>query len=483
MTRARLWLLVAVVVAAMASHSANGFRGPDFWEHAAVVRELAARPFAPGNPVVRSDAPHQFYSPYSLALGLIARVSGAEPTRVLAAAGPANLALLLVGLIALVRACCRDGDRAAFYAILSVLVLWGRDPWQWSSFVHLGAIGTTMPYPSTFALGLMLLGLAAHAGPSPSPPRWVALAVLGALIVITHPPTALPFFVGLAAIELGRPVVTVRALGALTATVAAAVVLALLWPYYSVADLVGTYSADFAARNWRLYQRIASRTWPILLLAPLAFAVRLRRSWRDPLVLCACVLAGTYAYGWATRSWGLGRNISFFAIAVQVGAGELAARVERAVASRSVSLAGVVPVLALAAALVLPPFVGPTLSRCDPRRPDIVPDLAFLREHVGPDDVVMADVANGWRVPAFAGKLVGSHRLSPWVLDHAARLADTRRFFAATTPTAERRAILDRWQARFVLLDQARRRSHTERAALGESVASAGGFVLIDARR
>src|SRR5262245_17984754 len=73
---------LAVAVGALglcALYALRGYFSSDFWEHAAVVRELSVRPLAPRHPLLAVDAPHAYASPYHLAVGLAARVTGAAP--------------------------------------------------------------------------------------------------------------------------------------------------------------------------------------------------------------------------------------------------------------------------------------------------------------------------------------------------------------------------------------------------------------------
>ena len=67
------------------------------FHHVASVRELAKGEFPPGNNLVPGRIPVGHYGPYLVALGWIARLTGAEPMAVLQGAG---MALLLAYLLA-----------------------------------------------------------------------------------------------------------------------------------------------------------------------------------------------------------------------------------------------------------------------------------------------------------------------------------------------------------------------------------------------
>src|SRR5882724_3890508 len=93
--------LLAVALGALALCGVYAWRGyfsSDFWEHAAVVRELSVRPFSPTHPLLLVDAPHAYFSPYLLAVALAARATGISAISALASAGLVNIVLLILAL-------------------------------------------------------------------------------------------------------------------------------------------------------------------------------------------------------------------------------------------------------------------------------------------------------------------------------------------------------------------------------------------------
>ena len=79
-----------------------------------MIRELAERPFNPMNPILAaSDAPHAFFSPYTLMLGLLVRWTCADAVNFLTAVGIANLAVFLVAIPSLRPNSGRQSTRGA----------------------------------------------------------------------------------------------------------------------------------------------------------------------------------------------------------------------------------------------------------------------------------------------------------------------------------------------------------------------------------
>jgi hypothetical protein len=187
--RVRLFAVALAVLVFCALHAWRGFWVSDFWEHAAVVRELAVRPFSPRHPILAVDATHAFFSPYHLAIALAARATGATPISALAIAGLVNIVLLVFALRRFLVRLLPEGAHATPYALVFIILLWGRDAWQWSGFLHFDFLGFVTPYPSTFAAAGMFLGLsllldALDHGRARS---FGGIAILVAVCVITHP--------------------------------------------------------------------------------------------------------------------------------------------------------------------------------------------------------------------------------------------------------------------------------------------------------
>ncbi len=451
---ARLRLLVVALgaLALCAIYAWRGYFSSDFWEHAAVVRELSVRPFSPHHPLLSVDAPHAYVSPYHLVVALAARLAGATATSALAAAGLVNLVLLVLAFRRfLVR--LPWGEAAAPYALLFIIFLWGRDAWMWSGFLHIGMLGYDASYPSTFAAAAMFLALSLllDALDQDRPLALVGVGVLVGLCVITHPPTALVLFAGLAALFLARVkdrflTNGVLLLGATVAGVAAAVT----WPYFPVLDLLLAQPPEFHSWSRVFYQGVPAQVWPAILALPVLLW-RLRESRRDPLVLFVLFLAVIYALGGITGKYGLGRVIAYMVLLIQVALGIAIAQWESRVSRRRAWLvpAGTLLVTVGLFAYNRPPL--PHILRYD--RP-VWREVGNVLAPVHPGEVVLADSRTSYMVPALSGgRVVAWRHPIYWVPDHAERRQAQERFFAGATD-ADRRAVIARYHVRWILLDR-----------------------------
>ncbi|MFI5348156.1 MAG: hypothetical protein ACHQ2Z_01310 [Elusimicrobiota bacterium] len=483
----RFVILCTALIVVMAAHASRGYWMGDFWEHASCLRELIAHPFSPSHPQLALKTPSAYFSPYLVAAALAARLAGLGAMKALPLMGLANLALLLLGIRAFVGRMFpkEDRDRISFYFLLFMLVLWGRDPWVWSSFFHLNSLGAVLPYPSTFALALSFaaLPLFLRFQRDGGAGRLLTISVLLAAALTTHPSTAITLCVLLAALEAGRDKPSLRGAAALAGAGGLALLLALAWPYYPFADLLkGAQGAEFHANSRILYDRPFAQLWPALIgLYPLW--LRWRSNRRDPLVIAVASLGLLYLFGWASGRWGYGRSLSHAVILLQLAAAQWAARLESE-RPRSPAFVAVLALTLYSAwgfrGAVREAFSGSSLSY------DRSPFLSRLPGLAGPDDVVLSDAGTNWIITAFAGRVVSYDLPLYWIPDLDQRRADAARFFAAGTPCADRAGLIHKYAAKFVLLNASSVPAARELIGVlrswGDPVYEDGNFLMVRVR-
>lgn len=451
-------------------HSMYGLWEGDFWEHAAVVKELASHPLAPRHPLLLIDKPHAFFSPYLLAVAAVVNATALHPINALILAGQINLILLLFGLRYFIRMLVeKNPDLVATYALLLLVFLWpAESAWGWSGFLHFGILGLTLPYPSTAALALsfFFLGHFRRALSQSGIGHFSAAVVLQGLILLMHPTTAVfsLFAAGIFTLHVSR-LRNIAVLARGVAIVLLSVSLASFWPYFPFLDLFRANTPEFHERSVLLYDHPWQRLWPILLALILLLPDcwrRLRSDVFDPLVLLIAGLAAIYLAGYLTGQYGLGRVVSQFAMFVQI---LLAIRLAQWSLHRNIKVA-------LPFAVLLPICLYLNLGNA------IVVQRAYTGaeifatagfngykqryawmeralSQVGQYDLVLTDLATGWYVPAFSGKVVASEHPVHWVPDMRQRRQDLERFFSAAATPIEQRQIIEKYRARYILVPHA----------------------------
>ncbi|MFV0446168.1 MAG: hypothetical protein ACK5Q5_21535 [Planctomycetaceae bacterium] len=434
----------------------------DFWEHSAVVRELAVHPWNPSHPQFYSDDPHQFYSPYALTVGLLSRWTGLNAIEALGMAGVLNGILLLVTFRPFVRTMTGD-TRNATLALLLTLGLWGVGPWAWSGFLHWEVIGLVLPYPSAFATALAFLSVIwfanyVESGRSLALTLAVSVAVVATL---THPPTAAALAIILLAVRLGSgplrigrrdwPLIPAAGLGLVALT---------LWPYFPFWDLAFADSAnrrEFHAVCLDLYERIIIRSFPVFVVGvPCLLLVSWNR--RRPLWLAFLGLMLVYIAGWYTGLWQLGRMMPWIALMLHLAAAEWIST--RFFAddcesprwlSRPLLASGVM--VALIGCAVVNKLPQRLQELTQPVPPSYVA-YAEIGRLMTADDVVLGDRWSSWVIPTFGGRGVAAQHAQAFVPDHAERRADLLEFMSPETGPERRSEIAQQYHADYILLKQ-----------------------------
>jgi hypothetical protein len=224
-------------------------QGADYWEHSATLRALIDDTWHPKNPHLSSAASSPRFVPSFILSALLAKAFGLDALGAMGIASCLHMLLLFTGIYAFFRVYFRDA-RAPLYAVIVMFGSW-YDAWSFSNVYQLKVFFSVVSYPSTAALGLSLFGFTTtlRALREPTRVRWLLwTTVLLAVLMITHPLTAMMGFAGaglLAATEREVPfAVRAKVAGA----IALGGLLSLAWPYFSVRSvLTGGSHAEVSA--------------------------------------------------------------------------------------------------------------------------------------------------------------------------------------------------------------------------------------------
>lgn len=509
-SRHRYLLLSGALLALLASYLLK-FQWPgavDIWEHAAAARELGARPFDPRHPMLPVDAPHQFFSPYLMVVGLVARFTGVSVITALNGAAVFNLVLLLVGLRLFVRNLIPRAH-VDFYALLFMLFLWGPGAWFFSGFHHFDVFFVVLSYPSTFAKGLVLVALAGHVNYLDNDDRrWLLpLFVISAVVLLTHPVDAIFLGIGVLALSIAWPGAKARHIVFTTLALGASVVLAFSWAPLPLFDLLfhpasEGYRRSIAAADRDMYEQVLRRLGLALIALPLA----LRRlwSWRhEPLVMMLFGTLLAYGFGWVTGEWSYGRLIaSAQLVAAIIVADERATMVEALTAFRG--RRGVFRLRMLQLATIIVVLTGVSMMRNGfaalpdgivSRAPyrlvhsyvdDVkISDFDFLAENHDTYEIVLSDLYTSIEVPVFGSKVVAFARTQAFV-DVNERGHDVNRFYDRGATRVLRREIMAKYDVSLLIVPVVHLTEDPELYEplldLGEIVSRNDRFVFVDVR-
>lgn len=447
--------------------STSGVLYGDFWEHSAVIQALIVNPFSPIHPLYALEAPHAFISPYHLFVAFFVKVTNLGLITSLNVFGVLNFCLLIFGFKFFIKGFVTDkAQYTLFYALLFILFLWGNQPWGFSGFFYFELLTDVLPYPSTFATALSLIGLGI--GFELKRPtdlfNQLLLIFISTIVLLCHPLT----FIFLSSGLLCQAVFSKQKISFITnylVIFAIAFGLACFWPYYSILALLTGAGDVYHASNQIMYSDVLIRIWPILVLTPLLWSAFKHKA-AMPIFLHLLVLLTVYFFGWFTSKYSYGRVITFIVILVQILLATQFARFELKL-SQTYPYAILTYRLFLGGALLwlASSWLYPTMTRSLTILNSLVSgrtvsnqitykNLTFLSNHIENGSVVFSDIDTSWLVPSFGGKVIGALHVQAFVADDEQRRFDLLDFYAKDATTAKRQSILQKYKPDYFLIDK-----------------------------
>lgn len=456
----------------------------DFWEHSATLREWMRDLWSPDNPHLATDTGSPRYMPFYLVLAALGRTFELGAITVLKMGALFNVALLTIGIFLFFRLYFRS-SLAPLIGLLVLLCGWGM-AWTWSNVYQLRGLLYVAPYPSTFAMAATLvclwLQVSILRAEAPSGRHYAGLTILVAVTFASHPLTG-AFAIGAAGLlALTHPETALRTRIMAIATLGAGLLLAELWPYYSVLQVTLGVSGG-EAQSWVSSGDLAWDARPRKLLnhpfyAPatvlgalgpalaglICLGLMVRR--RDGRFILLGTLSMLVPYGInLVYAIPLGHRFLLFAIfflhlAMVWGLLELVRCWSRQKSAGGVSLpikaaAGLSFAVLSSAVLFNVAFTQFDIHIHKKRAKPVTVTMAPLLRMIPRDAVVMAKPLLAWPVPTFGGKVVSLFHPNPMVPDQAARKRDVARFFDADTTVTDRAMILKRYRVTHILIDSA----------------------------
>jgi hypothetical protein len=451
------------------------------------------------------------YSPYSVLLAVISRAARMDSYRVLSIAAVVNTTLLFVSLYALLSSYRRQ--TVGFWVLAPMLFLYGTAP-GYANSLALEDLPVHQVNPSAFSLWLCLLAWAGWRRVDMRAGKiLVAVPACGSLIgcaMLSHGMTGVLGGLGLFAVSAARQGrVRLYLLATTVVTLALAAGLCALWPWYSFLEAIRS-SPD----PWFWYNPYILRPMLFVWCLPCCIAAMAAVPYRrDEIVrmclwgLGACLCLGVGAI--AVRSATFARLPLAGLIFAQILSGYALWRWNRmgirALRETVESLGSLDPTVfgtgalrtLLPAAIVY--FAVPQISNVlrEPHllRPWLAGALGMDSKQTHPlelyravlasvheTDVVMGDPLTVWPVGSIHGRVVAPFHLEFFVPGQQERLEIVQEFLAPQTSADRRRAILGRYDVRWLLLDRDRNSEVLAQLLRQECVVAAQArLVLLDA--
>ena len=384
-----------------------------------------------------------------------------EPVTALSVFGIINLLLLLFGLRFFISVLFpKDRSATAFYALLFVTTLWGKDAWGYSGFFHLRVLGYVLPYPSTFSMALTFMTLPIYARLMKDRNRMWLIPIIASTVTVllTHPITFIFLAVGILSLSMADPSFSWRKYSLLAGFFFLVMFLGVLWPYYPVIQLLGSESKAYHPSNRVMYSSFIRRILPAL-IGVLVLLVRIRLNWRDSLGMMLILLIFIFACGWILNRWSYGRVISHIAIVLQIAVASGSAWLESKLRWDRIPvfctrIACCVLVLLLISWMSFESYVRPAINQAKPGLQNTYNSYQFLSGYTRQYDVILSDMNSSWILPTFGGKVIAAQHPLAFIPDHQTRVKDVNRFFQADYQ--DQMEIVRRYNVGFVLIDKKR---------------------------
>ena len=450
-------------------------------EHAAAVKELANNFFNPQNPLLALDGTTSpRFVPSIMLMALVMKITHLDITAIVPIF---TLVFFILFSYSVWHFSCTyfNDRRQGIYSLLAVLFLWGKG-WDGANAYMFSVLTWNAYYPSLVSFSLALLGYSylleyLRKGRGNYVPAFV---LVSCLVFLNHPLTGSFYYLSAFLLLLCEKKADLKNIFIYLSSVLIAVLIALLWPYYSHVTLaltmIGKSLHDFwdYTFTWNyLYSGVLTRSGPALLGIPvLAYYIRRRQ---HSFIICGFVVCfAVYVLSYLFKLH-LGERYIFFSIFFLQLAFSRYVREKNIFSSDSVKaltrplglkeLAALVLMLGMAGGVggqvyltgtqYLPNFVSFKPRIQIHGYTDPLSEYGFLKQHLRRGDVVIADLATSWGIPFITdAKIVALFHTNPLVSDSYQRIKDMETFFNPDTSTASRKALIEKYGATHLLLNR-----------------------------
>ena len=451
----------------------NHFPYSDGTEHGAAVRELAKNMVTPEDPMLANHSGNSpRFVPSVLLMAFVMKLLDLDVLVVLKIFLIVYFALFLVAASLFSKEYFDDPGQAP-WSVISLLFLWGSG-WTGANAYMFSALLYTSYFPSVVSFSLALLALYFQLRFLRYNKKWflVAEILLGSIAFINHPLTGIFFFICSGLLYLEKKGFNQKALAQYALSAGAALLLILLWPYYSLfATLLKVatgemgQAADYQITQHYLHSNFLVRSGPALAGIPCIILFLKRKSY---LMLTGgfVIFSLIYLTGYVFRISLTERFVFFIMFSLQLAASRMCREwfsslplqqgTRKIIASVLVclillgmiiqgvlvSIKFITPVFAFKPGTPFPTYVTPNAMQLE------------LKNYLSDKDVVLSDIYSSWSIPVYTGaKIIALYHTSPHVNNNLERIEAVETFYDLETSNQSRKAILNKYNITHVLLN------------------------------
>jgi hypothetical protein len=470
----------------------------DYWEHRAIVDEIVRHGVHPLDPIYGEHASSRQYTPWSFALGYLARLGHLSSDAAMAWGAMTVSLLFVVGVRSF--ACVYYGNRWAPAVLLATLLCaWGPLPLIWTGFYAFRSQLYGNYYPAglvfalTFSAWASVLNLLR--GKVRAAPHAIALCAVVACSVITHPLNAAFLVAGAAGLIVLDPGIKFpRRVGA-ALVILTGIAATIIWPFFNPLSLVGAGLARGQAtfNNFHFFYdpffviAMAGPTLFVLLGLPgLLRDSSLRMPLAGLILTCMAYVAGGIADFSVSHRLLAYIFLMLHLILVKAilystgGRPPLAMDLLTPRAWRCAS-AGAVLMILWQTAMAAQQLSNPWASTDHYPIHQVEAETMLVVGTLPPSARILGWESAALVMPSHGVQVVAIPRPMPLSPSDAARQADYRRFFAPETSTCRRLVIAYHWRATHIayLSNELSKRVQRELVAFGPATSPIAPWRLI----
>jgi hypothetical protein len=477
MYRQRVILLIIILTffAPVVLFDYAHFPFSDGAEHGAAVRALAKNLIHPGDPMLNIDktgSPR--YVPSILVMALGMKLLHLHILSTLKLFTILCFALFLASATLFSRSYFGDRKKAR-WSVVFLLFFWGLG-WQEANAYMFSALLASAYYPSVVSFSLALLSLYCQMRymQRPAAGYLISAIALGAISFINHPLTGIFFFASSGLLYVEKTGFCLRSLLCFISTVAVALCLIALWPYYNFYSVIFKMAtgaigetADYKLTHEYLYSNVLLRTGPALAGIPLIGILIMQKR---HMFLWGGFFIFSLLYG-AGYFWNISlaeRTIFFVMFCLQMTAACFC--IEWLFSSKTSAALGLKKTIArvfvvlltggvvLQYSLVFKELIAPSFSRAAgsafPRYVNPNAMQHELKKYLHEGDVVLSEIYSSWSVPVYTGaKIVALYHTAPHITDNEKRIKDVEQFYNFPLTPEQRKRIIAKYGVTHIFLN------------------------------
>ena len=473
-----LFALVGIEYLFIVNESWSG----DYWEHRAVINELVRNGKQATNPILKIDAPHQFFSPYAVILAFFARLLHTSAKTMLDFAALFNLTCFFISVFLLVIMFLKQhANKILVFILLLLAVLFyhGIAAVDYSGYFHAKIIFLVAPYPSTFCfncavISAYLFKISIQASAERKILFFCIQLLLYWIILLTHPLTFIVavflmwslFLDFLYTCKAGEEIYKKKLFVTSVIHTLLPFAIASFWSYYPFYRLLKFVSPgnEFHLTSLEIYSRPIYQLYPYILLVLICFLYRkiLKNNIPAVSVLFFCIILSLY--GFFSGSFGYGRITSLG----QIFASIIFISVLLTINSNKQKL-----FIVLLWMTVCLPFIVLAIRHnqknikithdkkankrfsqqsLTSKHPTGFHDISFVKPYIMNGKVVMSEPVINIYIPALGGKVVATYYPVYWVSDIKERRQANESFFSTEISSETRLEILKKYKVDYILL-------------------------------